>query len=268
MWLTIGATVVRDGEIDMDELTARLGEGINTSGPTPGEFAEAIQGADTGDGVVVLTLAKEMSSTHESALLAARLTGGDVRVLDTGTAAGAQGLVVLAAAKASQEGATLAQVVDAAEAARRSAHLVAALTSLEQLVRSGRVPGAAGWAGHWLGVNPMFEFRGGKVRTLRPALSRAAARERMVAMMASQRDGGDGSGDLRLAVMHASDPKAAEQLLDEACSKERPVSYFVGSFSPVMVAHTGTGLLGLAWWREQPGEQHHHAPPERATGEG
>lgn len=251
MWLTIGSTVVRDGEIDMDELTARLGEGINTSGPTPGEFAEAIKGADTGDGVVVLTLSKEMSSTHESALLAARLTGGDVRVLDTGTAAGAQGLVVLAAAKASQEGATLAQVVDAAEAARRSAHLVATLTSLEQLVRSGRVPGAAGWAGRWLGVNPMFEFRAGKVRPLRPALSRAAARERMVAMMANQRDG-DGSGDLRLAVMHASDPKAAELLLGEACSKERPVSHLVGPFSPVMVAHTGTGLLGLAWWREQP----------------
>ena len=62
--------------------------------------------------------------------------------------------------------------------------LVATIPSLDHLVRSGRVPGIAGWAGTTLGINPLFEFRGGAVRRLRPALSREAALDRIVAARA------------------------------------------------------------------------------------
>lgn len=245
MWLTIGGTLVRDGEVGVGELTARLGEGLSTSGPTPGELAEAIRRADDGDGVVVLTLSKEMSGTHDAALLAARLAGGEVQVVDTRTAAGGQGLVVLAAADASRKGSSLAEVVATAEIASRSVRLVATLADLDQLARGGRVPGAAAWAGRCLGLNPMFEFKTGKVRPLRPALSASAARERLVSLLAND---GAHSGELRVCAMHAANPDAAARLLD-AVSAERPAaSSFVGRFSPVMVAHTGPSLLALAWW--------------------
>ena len=43
-------------------------------------------------------------------------------------------------------------------------------------------------------------------------------------------------------------PDAAHDLLDRVQAAARPATSFMGSFSPVMVAHTGPGLVGLAWW--------------------
>ena len=125
--------------------------------------------------------------------------------------------------------------------------LVATLSSLEHLVRSGRVPGVAGWAGRRLGINPLFEFRGGKVLRLRPALSQEAALERIVAMVRRARPAG--SARLHVAALHALAVDTATDLFERVREFE-PVTEFVGEFGPVMVVHTGPGLAGLAWWWE------------------
>jgi fatty acid-binding protein DegV len=57
---------------------------------------------------------------------------------------------------------------------------------------------------------------------------------------------------LHVAALHAQDPAVAEELLRQVCSRAEPASSFIGSFTPVMVAHTGPGLAGLAWWWEEP----------------
>jgi DegV family protein with EDD domain len=247
MWLTVGGRPVRDGEVSLEQVAAGLGDGVNTSGPSPGEIAEAADRADSGDGAAVLTIAQAMSGTYDAAVLAASQADSSrrIRVVDTQTAAGAQGLVVLAAARCAASGASLDEVEAIAHRVRDAVRLVATLPSLDQLARGGRVPGAAAWAGRWLGVNPMFEFRAGRVRPLRPALSRSAACDRI---LAAWRSGATPGASLHAAVMHALDPQGARDLLAAIREQVEPATAFIGSFSPVMVAHTGAGLLGLAWW--------------------
>ena len=127
--------------------------------------------------------------------------------------------------------------------------LVATISSLDHLVRSGRVPGIAGWAGRRLGINPLFEFRGGAVRRLRPALSREAALDRIVQLV--RRDApADGGGRLHVAALHALARDVAEDLLARVVAEDRAATAFIGEFGPVMVVHTGPGLAGLAWWWE------------------
>ena len=156
-------------------------------GPAPGELAHAAEGADQGDGVVILTISRRMSGVYEAARVAAlSLEGKRVAVVDTGTAAGAQGLVVLAASRAARAGAPLDAVVAAATTASERVKLLATLPSLEHLARGGRVPGAAAWGARWLGLNPVFEFRGGKVRPLRPARGRRAAGQRIIGAWAGR----------------------------------------------------------------------------------
>jgi len=245
MWLSFGSTSVRDGELSLEEVNTRLSNGFSTSGPSPGEFVEAVTAADRGDGVLVLTLSSAMSSTFATARLAAGMVeGARVTVLDTGTAAGAQGLVVLAAAAKAATGAPLEEVEAAARKASAEVRLVATLPNLEHLANSGRVPGAAAWAGRWLNLNPVFEFRGGRVRPLRPARGSRSARQRILATWAATMVDG---ASLHVAVMHALDEQDAETLLAEVRRRFEPATAFVGSFSPVMVAHTGPGLVGLAW---------------------
>ncbi len=199
------------------------------------------------DGVVVLTIAASMSATHQSATVAAKSVGGPVRVIDTATAGGAEALVVLAAAEAALAGADLAGVEARARTVIDRVRLVATIPSLDHLVRSGRVPGIAGWAGRRLNINPLFEFRGGKVRRLRPALSNAAALDRIVALVARSRIAG---ARLHVAALHALAVETAHVLLDRVQEELQPATSFVGEFGPVMVVHTGPGLAGLAWWGE------------------
>jgi DegV family protein with EDD domain len=243
MWLTFDGTAVREGEMTLDELLTH--PDVKTSGPSPGEFAAVIEDQPArGDGVVVLTIASEMSSTHEAAVLGARAVGGDVRVVDTRTAAGAEALVVLAAAEAAARGASIDAVVDAAEQAIPQMRLAATLPSLEHLVRGGRVPNIAGWAGHVLGIAPLFEFRNGRARPLRPALGTEVAYDRILSRWRRDRVPG---AELHVAALHASAPTDAQRLLDRVREQAEPKTSFLGEFGTVMVAHTGPGLVGLAW---------------------
>jgi len=246
MWLTIRGEAELEGSRLLEELVRE--EQVTTSAPTPGEFESAIKdGLRGSDGVVVLTIAASMSATHQSATVAAKSVGGPVRVIDTATAGGAEALVVLAAAEAALAGADLAGVEARARTVIDRVRLVATIPSLDHLVRSGRVPGIAGWAGRRLNINPLFEFRGGKVRRLRPALSNAAALDRIVALVARSRIAG---ARLHVAALHALAVETAHVLLDRVQEELQPATSFVGEFGPVMVVHTGPGLAGLAWWGE------------------
>lgn len=255
MWVVLGGESHLDGDVSLEDVVARAGEGVTTSGPTPGQFLAATEDADRGDGVVILTVATTMSSTHAAAQLAAAGRGERVVVVDSGTAAGAQGLVVLAAARACAAGASLAEVAAVARVAAGKVRLMATIPNLDQLARSGRVPGAAAWAGRWLGVNPVFEFRSGHPKPLRPARSRAAAMDRMVSRWRASRPApGPASSDrLHVAALHALEPAPAEELLERVSAEvggDGPETAFLAPFSSVMVAHTGPGIVGLSWWWE------------------
>src|SRR5262249_36782330 len=169
---------------------------------------------------------------------------GDVRVVDTRTAAGAEALVVLAAADAAARGGSIDAVVEAAEQAIPQMRLVATLPSLEHLVRSGRVPNIAGWAGNVLGIAPLFAFRNGPARPLRPALGTEVAYDRIISRWRRDRVPG---AELHVAALHANAPTDAQRLLDRVREQAEPKTSFIGEFGTVMVAHTGPGLVGLAW---------------------
>ncbi|MEZ5169120.1 MAG: DegV family protein [Acidimicrobiia bacterium] len=249
MWLTVADQAVREGERSLGEILGD--ERVTTSGPTPGEFEatfRALLASDGVDEVLACTVSSEMSATYEAASVAARDVGEQVHVVDTKTAAGAQALVVLAAARTAAAGGSLEAAESAARRVCGTVRLVATLPTLDHLVRGGRVPAVAGWAGRHLGINPLFEFSDGRIRKLRPALSADAAHERIVAACVRSRP--DEQAGLNVVAMHALARPVAEELLDRVTADIQPADAFIGEFGSVMVVHTGPGLAGLAWWWE------------------
>jgi DegV family protein with EDD domain len=254
MWLNVDGISVREGDMALGEL---LGHSeVKTSGPAPGDFAHAIEETleHHAGGALVCTIASTMSSTYDAAVLGAQAVADEhrVRVVDTRTAAGAQGLVVLAAAEAAARGASLEATAAAARDAMPHTHLAATVPNLDHLVRSGRVPNIAGWAGKRLGVAPLFEFANGRARPLRPALGLAAASDRILSRLRRDRDREPGSR-LHVAALHAQAEDQALALLDRVHRVTEPRTEFVAEFGTVMVAHTGPGLVGLAWRWEPEG---------------
>jgi DegV family protein with EDD domain len=252
--LMVGSTSVSNGAITATELGERFDEGITTSSPSPGEFLDAARRSG-GDEVVILTVSSRVSGVWNAARLAADSADVPVSVVDTETAAGAQALVVFAAADAAAAGADAAGVEAAAREAIEGVRLVAVVDGLDHLVRSGRVPGIAGWAGRMLGLQPLFEFRHGAARRLRPATGREAALTRIVGHW--RRSYAQVGPDHRLHVvgLHASaegDAEALRKRVREELAPALPATELTLEFSPVMVAHTGPGLVGLAWRWEPP----------------
>jgi DegV family protein with EDD domain len=248
MEVTINGRSNGDRHVPLDEVLRHLDDGVRTSSPSPGRFAGAIGEVQRGDGVLVLTVARSMSSTFQAASLAARRAEGGAEVIDTGTAAGGEGLVVLAAARAARAGGSLDEVLAAARRAAAGVRLVATLDDLAHLVAGGRLPRPVGRLAGALGVRPLFEFRGGAIRPLVPALSRRAAWRRILRRLRRSRPRGQ-RVVLHVAALHALAREEAE-LLMEAVKSESPMTAFIGEFDAVMVAHTGPRLLGLAWWWE------------------
>ncbi len=273
MQLEIAGEPVEESDIPIDTLVERLDDDVQTSAPSPGAFAAALASVgvamdgvdldDCSDGrrdgppavgrpaeAIVCTVGQRLSSTYASAEAAARLATrpGAVRVVDTGTAAGAEGLVVLAAAQAARQGLSLDAVAERAKDVASRVHLVAAVEQLTHLVRGGRVAPMAARTGTRLGMRLVFELHDGHARPLRPSFRLDAVFDQILAHVRRSRPPAGGS--LHVAALHSMREIEARDLLTRVRTEEEGADAFIGGFGPVMVAHTGPGVIGLAWWWE------------------
>ncbi|MDY6795021.1 MAG: DegV family protein, partial [Actinomycetota bacterium] len=113
----------------------------HTSATPPGVFLEAFERLSArAEGILVITIASGMSTIHHNAIIASTtFTGAPVRVLDSRTAAMAQGFVVIEAAKAAQARASLDECYLVAEEASHKVDLYAYISTFDYLKKSGRV---------------------------------------------------------------------------------------------------------------------------------
>ena len=245
MWLTVDGVSMREGELPLGELLTR--DNVTTSGPTPGEFEQAVKERQRGtdDGVVVFTLAATMSSTYEAAVVGRagrRRTGACRRHDDRGRRSSA------GRARSCGSRAT-------GRAARRS--------------RSNRAPGDRRDEARRHGAQsrlhrrerPRSEHRGlgdeaprhrAALRVSRRKRARAAARR----VVQQQRSTASSRAGARIACRTRacmSPPctrktKPMPTNSSTACRAEcEPATAFLGTFGTVMLVHTGPGLVGLAW---------------------
>lgn len=245
--VAIGMAVKEDPPPTLAEVLSAHPSTVHTSFPAPARYLAAINRCHSGAGVVICTVAASLSGSHHAAVWAAKRAQVPVRVVDTRTASGGQGLVVLAAARVAETGASLDVVADSAIQYSARVRLVGTVDSFDRLVASGRVSHLAGWAANRLGVHPVFELRDGRIRELRPAHSHRAAEMRMIeCFRASGRPG----SALHVSVLHVLAPERARRILELVASEQAPVIAYTSEFDAAMATHLGPGVVGLAWWRE------------------
>ena len=192
-----GDHVQRESEItDYDAYYDRLRDmtGLpTTSQPSIGDFLAVYEPLlDAGQDIVSIHLAGGMSGTVRSAEQARDQLGqraGRVHVIDSETACGGEGLVVLTAAAAARSGADTDAVVARTLEARSELKMWFAVDTLEYLRRGGRIAGAQAWLGSALKIKPILTVKSEITPVERVRTSKRAF-EKMVELLRSRHEDG------------------------------------------------------------------------------
>ena len=239
---------VRESEIaDYDAFYDRLRSTRDlpsTSQPSIGDFLAVYEPLlEQGHDIVSIHLAGGMSGTVRSAEQARDQLGqraDRVEVIDSATACGGQGLIVLAAAAAVEAGGDLASVADRARRARHQLKMWFAIDTLDFLRRGGRIGGAQAWLGSTLKIKPILTVESEITPVERVRTSRRAF-ERMADLLSERaRDGADA-----WMVQHIQAPQEAEKLIARGREIFGNEPMCVSEIGPVIGAHVGPGLLGV-----------------------
>lgn len=116
-----------------------------TSQPPVGLFAEVFDSL-TGDdsAVIAIHISHALSGTAEAARQGAILSGADVTVVDSTFTDQAAGFQVIEAARMAQAGASKEAILERIEAVREKTELYIGVSTLENLVKGGRINRVAG----------------------------------------------------------------------------------------------------------------------------
>ena len=224
-----------------------------TAAALPGSFLEAYHKASRrAASILCISLSAKLSGMFNSAQLAIeRLNGAlpdtAIRVLDCGTAAAAQGLVVLAAAKAAASGEDLTGVIETAKSVMQRVRLFVMVDTLRYLVKGGRVPKVAALATSLLRIKPILTIANGEAVPVTNPRTIPGAMKRILELMGQKIVTGQ---PLHVAVMHADALDKAMVLREQISSRFDCAELFITEFTPVMGAHTGPGVIGIAFYPE------------------
>ena len=190
---------------------------VSTAAVTPDELAE-IYGELLADpdctGVVSVHLSRELSRTWQSAADAATRFGGRVLVSDSRGAGMAFGAAVAQCAWAAGNGLGLSATYELAERLCRGASTYAALESLENLRRGGRISALAALFGSALAMRPVIVLRNGSVDLAAKARTTTKAHARLRSLLRDD----VARGDVLVVVHHHQARERAEEMATETVS--------------------------------------------------
>lgn len=218
----------------------------STSQVTPSNFSKIFKRLiDQDYQVLAVLISDRLSGTICSAQQALEdMPGAPVEIVDSNTVSMAEGLLVLAAARAIAGGASLSEAKALVEGKRDQAGIVFAVDTLEFLHRGGRIGGASRFLGTALNIKPILEVVNGRVEAIDRVRTRAKSINRLVELV------GERIGDrrpVRLAALNANAEDDAQILLDMATKHFDAIESMMTDVSPVIGTHAGPGTVGLAY---------------------
>jgi len=185
VYVRFGDVVYRDGEeLTSDEFFRKLTSlSVHpaTSQPTPEDFTKVYSKyCNDVDGIVSIHISAKISGTYNSALLATKTmdTPCPIEVIDSKFNSAGLALVVMAAARLINEGASLQLIIAELHNVIGQVHMFGMFNTMKYLARSGRISKAVAAAANILDVKPLLTFsdgeivRAGLVRTMAKGIDR------------------------------------------------------------------------------------------------
>lgn len=239
--------------LSTDEMAHRLryGTSLPTTSQAPPERFTSIFSSlvDQGFNVLSINVSRKLSGVYQSALLAASRFDHQVRVMDSENTAMALGFLVLKAARAASQGASLDECQEIVKVDIPKAGACLLPESLDFLYRSGRINQVSHLLGSLLKITPIIEL----YKEVRVARRVRTAIQAVDALLETAENRIAGCWPVRMAFLHIGAQSKIEELKQIAL-KRWGVSSFVeiitGEASPTLACHIGPGAIGIAYLAE------------------
>jgi len=242
----MGSETLVDGvDITKEEFYQRLHEydpAPTTAAPGPEVFVKRFEAlVEKGaEAILSIHISESLSATINSARLAAeRFTRVPVAVMDSGQLSLGLGFLIRKAAQLAETGRKMEDIIAKLDDLMPRTYVFAALDTLENLRRSGRMNGAVARFGELLSLKPLLHMNQGdptahRTRTTRKAINRLLAWLEEYGPME------------QLAVVHAGVVERAEELKQQVRHLLPDEEIQIMQITPVLGAHLGVGAIGFA----------------------
>jgi DegV family protein with EDD domain len=240
-----GKTYLDQVDINADEFWKMFKDikELTTGAPGLGVFNRIFQdlGKSTKD-IVCTFVSGKLSAMCEAAAQARDMIKKEdpslnIEIVDSNTAAGAEGFIALEMARVAKEGGSITDVVRAGQNIVLRVKWMMCMETLKYLIRGGRAPKVA-YAGEFLGIKPIVGMvtNSGKVDNIGRARGKQKAMNKLVDLV---KDYVDASQPILVNVHYTDNIEDGKRLLNLVTSRYNCAEVSLTNFTPVMCGHTG-----------------------------
>jgi DegV family protein with EDD domain len=239
----------RDGiDIQPEDVFARFATEVpSTSLPSPSTVAEVFARikADGYEKVIAVDISSGLSGTFELVRsFGPSPEGLETCYIDTKNIGIGSGLSAIRAGELIEEGLPFAEVCRQVEAAALHTKLFFCVSTLEYLVKGGRIGLVSGMVGTILDLKPVISCNEDGIYY---TVAKARGRKKSLELALEKAvESAAGAKEYNITVMHGAAKEEADALL--AALKKRLPDYRIaieGQITPALVVHTGPGLIGV-----------------------
>ena len=252
--VNFGDTGYRDGvDLSADDFYKKLiaaDKLPTTSQPSAGTFAEAYKDVakDTNE-ILSIHISGKLSQTYNAARLAATEMEGNcnVQVMDSLQVSMGLACIVMAAARATRDGASMEDLKQLVSRMMPETRTLALLDTLEYLAKGGRIGKVQAYLGNSLRplaifkVIPIVEVRDGEAHPLTRVRTRQKGLDRLLTEAHSA------SGITMAGVAYSTNRQEAESMVESLRPLASSDNLVLSRFGPVLGTHLGPGALGLGF---------------------
>ncbi len=227
-----------------------------TAAPSPGAFEAAFRQAiaDGCPGIVCLNLSSKLSATYSAACLGAKAVEGeiDIRVIDSLSITSGLGSMAVAAGAVAAAGGGIDAVAEAVTSRIGHTRVLAALDTLDNLKKGGRIGGAQAFLGTLLSIKPLIDVSSGSVVEAGKQRTRGRSLAALADLVKADLATHGAISDLSLRHGDAKDVDAMINLLTAYVPMEQ---ISIGQIGAVIGTHGGPGVMGLTYVTGRTGTQ-------------
>ncbi|HEY3313052.1 MAG TPA: DegV family protein [Anaerolineales bacterium] len=222
-----------------------------TASPGPGDYFQKYQQLIKGgiNEILSIHMTSRGSGAYQAACVAKSMIAEQypkirVEVVDTQNVSLCQGWMVIEAARAALNGASLDSLLALIKQMIPVTQMIQTADTLKYLYLGGRIGLAKRLMGTVLNIKPLIGMKDGVIVALGMAHSRLQAYHQMAEYVREA----VGPDLLKVAYVHAGAPEQAQKLKEIVEAELKVAESMFAELSPALAVHTGPGTVGLCFY--------------------